>query len=313
MSKINQRHNLVTRLAQAPQDSFKDLFNAAPVALVEGVWGKSFKVLTSNLAVRNLFAAATPEQFNNEFDGILFKISHKILLELLSARVKGDQFEAEVRLPTFRKNYVYALMRMVHLPGSLSGPQHVLLAFQDISAIKQRENFLKKLSQVDGLTQVLNHRTILERLDGEMYRARRYQLDLSCVIFDIDDLKRINDTFGHLWGDKCIKQAAQVFKSCMRKTDIIGRYGGDEFVVIFPETKAEAAIIPVQRFMRAYKTHAEIKHKGKLLQTSFSIGIAGFPSKGIESVPDLIKAADQALYSSKTAGGNCYHLHAPKP
>ena len=294
MSKLNRRHNFITRLAQTPQEDFKGLFDAAPVPLVEGTWGASFKVLSSNTAVRDLFAAATPEQFNTGFNSLLLKIPGKVLLELLSARVKGDQFEAEVRLPTLSKGQVYVLIRMAYMPQSSQGSQHVLLAFQDITATKRRENFLKRLSQIDGLTQVFNHRAILERLDEEMFRARRYRLDLSCIIFDLDHLKQI--------GDKCIKQAVQVFKSCVRKTDIIGRYGEAGFLVILPETKPEQAIVPIQRFLKLYKD--------KSFKASFSMGVAGFPSKGIESVRDLVKAADQALYLSKTSGGDSYRLYA---
>lgn len=310
MSKINQRQNSTTRLINNPKDKFKSLFETAPVALVEGVWGKSFDVFSVNQSALNLFYAGTKIQFTDGFNNLLAKIPGKILLELLSARLKGDLFEAEFRMRTLRHNFIHVCMRLAYMPATDMGPQHVLVSFHDITNYKRQETFLKKLSQIDGLTQLLNQSTVFNRLDLELARARRYHVDLSCIIFDLDGFKHVNDAFGHLLGDQCIKRAARVLKEALRKTDIIGRYGGDEFLAILPETKFEQAIVPVKRFLKMYEGKADIKHNNHLIKTSFSVGISGFPAKGIESGHDLIKAADQALYLSKTAGGNCFHLFA---
>ena len=309
MSKINQRRNFSTDLTSHPLDKFKDLFEATPVALVEGVWGTTFEVINANSSASELFLADSSEQFASGFNALLSKVPSKILLELLSARIKGDLFEAEFRLPTFRRSFIYVFMRLNYMPALKGGHQHVLLAFHDITSRKRQETFLKKLSQIDGLTKVLNQRTILQRIDVELQRAKRYQLDLACIIIDLDNFKQVNDTFGHLWGDKCIKHAVDVLKESLRKTDIIGRYGGDEFLVLLPETNYEQSIVPVKRFLKAYDASSKIKCKGKVIKTSFSVGISGFPLTGIETSQDLIKTSDQALYRSKTSGGNCYHLH----
>ncbi len=313
MSKINQRENYATKLVKNPQDKFKTLFEATPVALVEGLWGKTFDVVAVNPAALALFAAQTPAEFSTGFGPLLGKLPRKVLLELLSARLKGDLFEAEFRLPTLRRNFIYVFMRLAYIQGASLGSQHVVLAFHDVTHRRRQETFLKKLSQIDGLTKLLNQRTIMGRLDEEVSRARRYQVDLSCIIFDLDNFKKVNDTFGHLWGDKCIKRAAQALKDGFRKTDIIGRYGGDEFLAILPETRPDQAIIPIERFIKSYADNkASMTRKGKTIKTSFSIGICGFPADGIESGKDLIKAADQALYLSKTAGGNSFNIYGVK-
>lgn len=308
MSKINRRQNSTTRLVQNPSDKFRTLFEAAPAALIEGLWESSFQVLSANPAALELFGADDLPQFISKFDALLGKIPTRTLLEMLSARVKGDQFETELRLPTLRRNFVYVFMRMMYMPQAEGSRQHVILSFHDITASKRRETLLKKLSQLDGLTQVFNHRTILQRLDEELSRARRYQLDLSCILLDLDNFKQVNDVLGHLAGDKCIKRAITLLKTSLRKTDIVGRYGGDEFLVILPETKAEQAAIPMQRFLKAYEILAEMKNKNKSVKTGFSIGISGFPAQGMDSSRDLIKAADKALYVSKTSGGNSCHV-----
>ncbi len=310
MSKINRRHNFATAFVKASKDRFKVLFDVVPVALVEGLWGRNFEVLNTNPAALTLFAAKDKQHFSEKFYGSMMKIPHKMLLELLSARVKGDFFEAELRLPTLNHKFVHVFMRLVYMPAKDAvGPQHVVIAFHDITVHKQKENFFKKLSQIDGLTKVLNHRAIAQRLDEEIARARRYELDLTCVMFDLDNFKKTNDTLGHVGGDRCLQATSQALKLCLRKTDIIGRYGGDEFLVILPETKPEQATIPINRFLHHARSHLHFSRKEKTIKASFSIGVSGFPTNGIETARDLVKAADQALYESKTCGGDCFHIY----
>ncbi len=308
----HQRNNFETTLTNSSKNKFKALFEAAPVAIVEGHWRKTFEVLDVNPAAIKLFQAENKEQFIAGFSHLLSKIPKKALLDLLSARLKQQPFEAEFRLPNFRKQYVYVLMRLGYLKSADLLADHVVLTFQDITSRKLHEHSLSKLSQIDGLTEVFNQRTILKRLDEELSRAKRYDLDLSCIIFDLDNFKAVNDTFGHLYGDKCLKRAVKFLKMSLRKTDIVGRYGGDEFLVILPETKMEQAEIPVDRFFKSYAPKAKIQFKGKSVITSFSVGISGYPGPGIETVKNLIHAADRALYQSKISGGNQFHLYTPK-
>ena len=290
-----------------PDNTFRRLFESLPVAVVEGHWRRSFEVLNANPAAFALFKAEDPKQFKNGFSRLLLKVPGKVLLELLSARLKGGTFEAEFRLPTFQDHFIYVSMRLSPVAGADFDSHRVVLVFNDISRRKERERSLNKLAQVDGLTELFNQRTILKRLDEELARAKRYNQRLSCIIFDLDSFKTINDTFGHLYGDKCLKKAAGFLKGGLRKTDIVGRYGGDEFLVILPETSPEQALVPVERFMKSYAGHAVVKVRDRSVRTSFSVGISGYPAKGVDSVKDLINAADKALYLSKTSGGNMVH------
>ena len=289
------------------QDPFKTIFESAPAAVVEGHWKKSFDVLRANPAALALFQAKDIRQFKEGFHRLLLKVPAKVLLELLSIRVKGEIFEAEFRLPTFAKHSVYVWMRLARVAGADDGSRHVVLIFNDISRRKEQERSLKKLAHIDGLTGVFNQRAILERLDAELARAKRYDLNLSCVIFDLDSFKNVNDTFGHLYGNKCLKKAATLLKDSLRKTDIVGRWGGDEFLVILPETSSAQASVPVERFLKFYAGHSLAKLGNKSVRTSFSVGISGHPAKGIDSIKGLIAAADKALYLSKTSGGNMAH------
>ena len=304
----NRRKNFETALLKASKNKFKVLFDVAPVAIVEGHWVRTFEVLDANTAALVLFKAADKKDFAAAFNSLLHKIPKKILLQLLSARVRGTSFESEFFLPTLGRSKIYVLMRLACIKPSSDKANHVVLTFQDMTTRKRRETELKKLSQLDGLTKLFNQRTIVRRLEEELSRAKRYKFDLSCIIFDINSFKKVNDGLGHLSGDKCIKQAAYALKESLRKTDIVGRYGGDEFLVILPETPVNQAIVPVERFFKSYESVAEIVYKGKSFKTTFSVGMSGFPAADITSAKDLIAAADQALYLSKKAGGNKWSI-----
>jgi diguanylate cyclase (GGDEF)-like protein len=300
-----RRNNFETALMALPSNKYKVIFEIAPIAIVEGHWQKTFNVMEINNAALELFKARTKKEFVQGFNRIFSQIHKKILLQLLSSRVSGKVFEGELFLPVLSgRKRVYVLMRMTTINHTDMSSPHVLLTFQDLTNRKRKETELKKLTQLDSLTKIFNHKTIIRRLEEELWRAKRYRLDLSCVLFDLDSLKKVNDSLGHQFGDKCIKQEADALKAGFRKSDYIGRYGGDEFLVILPETRLDQASVPVKRFLKSYEAIATLKYKAKTLVTSFSVGISGFPLKGIDSTKKMIAAADEALYLSKKSGGN---------
>ncbi len=269
--------------------------------MVEGHWRDSFHVNHVNPAAMALFKAKNATQFKKSFGHLLLKVI---------ARKPGDGVELELRCPTLGVGFVYVRVRVVFVGSASKG--HVVLFLDDIGRQKKTENLLKRQASVDGLTGMLNQRAILSRLDEELARAKRYKEDLSCVLFDLDAFKMINDTFGHVYGSKFLKKAARLLKQSLRQTDIVGRYGGDEFLVILPETSAEQAAVPVDRFLKLYVKHSLARVKGKSVRTTFSVGICGYPVTGVKSSQDFIAHADRALYLSKTSGGNMFHTFGIK-
>lgn len=162
---------------------------------------------------------------------------------------------------------------------------------------------LEYLSETDMLTNLLNRRALLSRLEKEVKRYKRYASELTIMICDVDNFKDINDTYGHHAGDRVLQEIAVILKKALRNTDIIGRYGGDEFMMISPETPITFAEGLAERLRSLVEeTEFNIADDSRI-KTSLSIGVAGF-TRNMQDVYTLIKHADNALYVSKREGRN---------
>jgi diguanylate cyclase (GGDEF)-like protein len=162
---------------------------------------------------------------------------------------------------------------------------------------------LEELATTDPLTRLLNRRALADRLAIEMDRARRYACDLAILLIDIDYFKRVNDTAGHIAGDEVLRQIAGCIQAAVRTVDIVSRYGGEEFVVILPETSPEGAATFAERLRMGIEAH--LFTMGSLeIRLTVSIGISTFPAADISSADDFIARADQAMYRAKQDGRN---------
>ncbi|MDH4161208.1 MAG: diguanylate cyclase [Nitrospirota bacterium] len=162
---------------------------------------------------------------------------------------------------------------------------------------------LEILSSVDGLTGLLNRRALTEQLTYEIDRARRYGSALSIILCDMDNLKEINDRHGHLAGDMAIQMVSATLRNVLRSVDIAGRYGGDEFLLIVPETQIEGVRSLAEKIREAIQRTEIRVDKEKTLAMSLSMGIATLASLP-EDVDGLISRVDTALYNSKHSGRN---------
>jgi two-component system, cell cycle response regulator len=163
---------------------------------------------------------------------------------------------------------------------------------------------LEELARTDPLTGLVNRRVLVERLQAEVERARRYEGAITLLMIDLDHFKRINDQHGHLVGDEVLRAVAVLLTSAVRSVDVVSRYGGEEFVVVLPETPPMGATSFAERIREKLEQHGFVGGGGGVLGVTASIGLASFPGPRIETVEDLLARADEALYRAKADGRN---------
>ena len=177
-------------------------------------------------------------------------------------------------------------------------PEHLVAA---VSIRAARFRRLRSMMLRDSLTGLLNHTTTKEQLSIELSRMRRGNLSLAFALIDLDHFKSVNDTYGHPIGDQVLKTMSNLLKQRLRMTDLIGRYGGEEFAVALSDVSTSNAVLVLDEVRQAF---SEIKqmHPGGEFSVTMSCGVAMFPN--FDDVPSLTEAADQALYKAKSKGRN---------
>jgi len=176
---------------------------------------------------------------------------------------------------------------------------------------KQLQDLLRQHALIDPLTELPNRRALDKRLRQEWARLLRHGGHLALIMADLDRFKKINDTFGHPAGDEALRQVAHLLAGGCRESDMPVRYGGEEFVVVAPETTADAAAGFADR-LRMSICSRPFQVYGKALSITASFGVAGH--EGLQGPEDMVQAADGALYRAKSAGRNCVRTaESPTP
>ncbi len=172
---------------------------------------------------------------------------------------------------------------------------------------------LRYLATTDALTGLLNRGSLATEFLRELDRARRYGRLLSLLLLDIDNFKTVNDTHGHLAGDEVLRQIAALIATQVRTHDVIGRYGGEEFAVLLPETGEQGATAIAERLRKTIAEH-EFAWENVRLDLTVSIGMAGVnPDNADTSIEEFIGRADAALLRAKSSGKNRVVLAEPRP
>lgn len=164
------------------------------------------------------------------------------------------------------------------------------------------------LARTDELTGIPNRRFIDETVDAECARSSRYGQPLSVVLADLDHLKEINDSFGHAVGDAMLRHVARLARETCRNVDVVGRYGGDEFVFVLPNTGLEEAAGLAERFRQRLEESRLRDRNGGLVLSTASLGVAEWRPSEIDAPPSLLPKADRAMYAAKASGRNCTML-----
>jgi diguanylate cyclase (GGDEF)-like protein len=165
------------------------------------------------------------------------------------------------------------------------------------------------LSVTDDLTRLYNSRYLNQVLRRETKRASRSGRPLSLLFMDLDGFKQVNDTYGHLCGSQALVEAAALIRGCARETDVVARFGGDEFSLILPDTGREGAVSVAERILERVDEHTFLAEDGLTVRLTASIGVATLPDVA-GSAEELIRAADMAMYRVKESGKNGIHVAA---
>lgn len=176
---------------------------------------------------------------------------------------------------------------------------------QSLGAALTRFSLYERLNNyatIDTLTHLYNIRALKQRFEEELARAGRYQNSLVVLFLDLDKFKLVNDTYGHLVGDFVLKEISQIIRDSIRTSDIPGRYGGEEFVVIMVNADASACMASAKRICTAVREH-QFEMNETNIENRISIGLSEFPRDG-ETMQDLIQSADAAMYTAKRRGGD---------
>lgn len=231
----------------------------------------------------------------------------------LQARNLGISKEVKsfAAIPLLVEKKMLAIMAVENIP-SAELDSLLVVSVQLALEIKKARLYqeVQKLSIIDGLTEVFLRRHFLERFQQELQRSAHHKLPLSFLMVDIDHFKDYNDKYGHLMGDAVLKGVAGVLKEKAREIDLVGRYGGEEFSILLPETDEKAGLQVAERLRlgveeRQFKPYDEVTPKGMAspTQITVSIGLADFPRQA-KDAKALMDRADQALYKAKQTGRN---------
>jgi len=197
-------------------------------------------------------------------------------------------------------------------PGELVARVKNLLRIKELQQEVEEKNAqlaelnqrLESMAITDDLTALYNRRYFMERLKEEFARSKRYQMELSCIMFDIDNFKKINDRWGHQTGDKVLKELGALLKRSHRTHDLAGRYGGEEFILILCQTDHQGAMQFAEQLRGTVQDNRFSAVNGEPLSVTISIGVSSYPAPDVTQSDDLIRVADGALYQAKRTGKN---------
>ena len=278
-----------------------------PACLIAGEGLTPFKIISEYAICLVLLGSIymhlrTRDHFD---DDVLRWIIVSLLLTICSELVFTTQaglYDPSHMIGHYLKIFAFLFIYKATVEVGLKKPHRLLYRNlkQSETALRQVLQEVQKLAVTDSLTGLLNRRHFFELAEHELRRAKRYSRPLSAIMLDVDHFKQINDTYGHTVGDEVLREVAQVCMKETRNVDVLGRYGGEEFVIVLPECEAHAAREVAERLRQSIAELSMSTPEGPV-QVTASLGVSSLSSPST-TLDALISAADTALYSAKRGG-----------
>ncbi|QOY55639.1 diguanylate cyclase [Candidatus Sulfurimonas marisnigri] len=290
---ISKRKELTRELSEKGK-----MFESLSEYLPEGIVLYNEKIIYSNPAFEKLSGYRGRELMSKNFIELLLPKSQSELKIIMDGMLlkQGKKYELNAQIRRKKGDILHVQVKTQSL--MIDNNIHFLSIISDITHKIKEHDRLKQFAYVDALTGIYNRRKFDELLEVEYSRAKRYKRNLSALFFDIDHFKKVNDNFGHDIGDDVLKMMAHLVKSNIRETDFFARWGGEEFIVLLPETSLEDALT-IAEHIRSGIESKMFEIVGKI---TVSIGVSKIKEK--ERIETFIKRLDNALYKAKHEGRN---------
>lgn len=303
---ISQQKAVEAALRES-EERFRNSFETAAIGMalvsVDGHW------LKVNHSLCEMLGYTEQELLEKTFQDVTYKNDLETDLTYLKQLING-----EINHYKLEKRYVRKFDDLIHVMLSVSAVRnengqviHLVSQIEDITSRKQEDERIRSIAFIDPLTGLPNRRLFMERLSQTLARAKRYKTRFAVMFLDVDYFKKINDSYGHGIGDKILKLVAEKIQLCLRDTDTVSRFGGDEFVVLLDSVNKTQSVLNLAESIRLRVSEtANIDDLN--LQVHLSIGVAIYDVTHGDDQSSLLNKADKALYDAKASGRDAVKL-----
>jgi len=273
------------------KDLFQQLIEKAPIGILVQCDGR---IIFVNKTLKKMLGITDIQDL--WLKDIILPESRRALLQIYRAISKSHKDKRELKIKTVSGKILW--VEVITEEIKLDGKRCSISGLIDITDKKNLERQLRKLATIDRLTGIYNRYAFEKFLEEEISRAERYGTNFALIMFDIDNFKKINDTYGHQTGDMILKKISQIVKENIRKSDIFGRWGGEEFMIILPVKNIDEASKVAEKIRKKIE---EYKFP-KVNRVTISAGVTMY--KNGDTLKSIIRRVDTALYMAKKSGKN---------
>lgn len=298
---ISVQKKITDELKQS-EEKFHSVFEQAAVGIARVSPTGAFLEVNEKLC--EILGYSKSELMGKTFQELTHPDDLATSLELVQSLLEGEResFSTEKRYIVKNGQFVWGSLTVSLVRSADEAPKYFVAVISDIGSRKVMEQELINRATHDSLTGLLNRTELAKALEKEAARAGRYSRPFSLLMLDIDHFKLVNDDFGHQVGDRVLIELAGILEEAIRKVDFVGRFGGEEFLLILPELNHEKALELAERIRKQVESHTIIT-QDQVIKITVSIGVSTYPEHG-NDVDALVKASDDAMYKAKASGRN---------